>query len=39
MVFSGGFELMVFYEGFEAHGILRRFLNLWYLIEVLKGFF
>jgi len=30
---------MVFYGGFETHGILRRFLNPWYLTRVLKGFF
>jgi len=25
-----------FYEYFETHGILWRFLNPWYLMEVLK---
>jgi len=25
-----------FYENFETHGILRRFLNPWYFTEVLK---
>jgi len=29
---------MIFNEGFETHGILRRFLNPWYLTGVLKGF-
>jgi len=30
---------MAFYGGFETHGILRRFLNSWYLVGVLKDFF
>ncbi len=25
-----------FYGNFETHGILQRFLNPWYLMEVLK---
>jgi len=29
---------MVFYGSFETHGILQRFLNPWYLTEVLKDF-
>jgi len=29
---------VIFYKGFETHGILWRFLNTWYLIGVLKGF-
>jgi len=29
---------MIFYGGFETHGILRRFLNPWYLTGVLKDF-
>jgi len=31
-------KLMVFYRDSETHGILRRFLNPWYLTEVLKDF-
>jgi len=38
MVFYEGSETMIFYRGFETHDILRRFLNPWYLTEVLKGF-
>jgi len=38
MVFYGFFKPMVFNGGFKIHGILRRFLNPWYLIGVLKGF-
>jgi len=28
---------MVFNGGFETHGILRRFLNPWYLTKVFKS--
>jgi len=31
-------KLMIFYEGFETHGILQRFLNPWYLTGILKYF-